>query len=157
MHMCEIPTEVDRDRPLGRRWLFAFYQVLLQNSEESKDFKLKPGFSGGCKSMFAKQGGYNMFYLFSSLSDCFQTFKYLDMCFVGLHLCSSTQACSFSGQVCILQVPKWIKQETSSLRPSPPPTHKSNTQPYSGPFNNKLHQAYQDGDLKLAADSFLQT
>lgn len=47
-------------------WLCAFRQALLPNSEESKDLKLKPGFSGYYESICAKLGCQNIFYLFKS-------------------------------------------------------------------------------------------
>lgn len=63
--MYETITELDRegtgkenrDRLWAGGWLSAFCQVLLQSSEESKVFKLKPGFSGCIERIFAKLKG----------------------------------------------------------------------------------------------------
>ena len=51
---------------MGADWLCAFCQDLLENSEGSKDLKLKPGFSGCYEGVCAKLGGENIFYLFKS-------------------------------------------------------------------------------------------
>lgn len=151
--------EANRDRPWAGGWLSAFCQILVQSLEASKDFKLKPRFSGCYEGIFAKWGGYNILYLFNSLSAWFQIFKYFDIYSVDLHLDSYTWACSFRSALCFAGTKMNQVSDFFSFSPHTKAILSGLIQ--TGLTTTNCTQAYHDGDLKqllaFSPESSLET
>lgn len=86
---------------------------------------------------------------FIYLAVCQIDFKYLDICRVA-PICAPPPGPAMSG---LYFTGTKMDQIRDFFPLSPPTLPKSNIGPYSCLFNNKLHQVYQDGDLKQAADT----
>lgn len=65
------------------------HQVLVWNSEDSKEYKFEPGLPGHCEGLFVRGGRKNVFYLIV----WFVILKILDNWYVYLHLVSFSETC----------------------------------------------------------------